>query len=42
MFLSVNAVGSNQMAIIAKAAHKPFYALAERLVPLYLILCYPS
>src|ERR1700722_367967 len=26
----VNAVGSNQMAIIAKAANKPFYALAER------------
>ena len=26
----VNAVGSNQMAIIARAAHKPFYALAER------------
>lgn len=26
----INAVGSNQMAIIAKAAHKPFYALAER------------
>lgn len=33
----VNAVGSNQIAIIAKAANKPFYALAERslsLVPL--------
>ncbi|KAI0818592.1 hypothetical protein BC629DRAFT_1669689 [Irpex lacteus] len=35
----INAVGSNQMAIIAKAAHKPFYALAEsykfhRLFPL--------
>lgn len=27
----INAVGSNQMAIIAKAANKPFYALAERL-----------
>jgi translation initiation factor eIF-2B subunit alpha len=26
----INAVGSNQMAIIAKAANKPFYALAER------------
>lgn len=26
----INAVGSNQMAIIAKAASKPFYALAER------------
>ncbi len=26
----VNAVGSNQMAIIAKAENKPFYALAER------------
>lgn len=26
----VNAVGSNQIAIIAKAANKPFYALAER------------
>ncbi|KAL1743950.1 hypothetical protein HDZ31DRAFT_39765 [Schizophyllum fasciatum] len=35
----VNAVGSNQIAIIAKAANKPFYALAEsykfhRLFPL--------
>jgi len=35
----VNAVGSNQIAIIARAAHKPFYALAEsykfhRLFPL--------
>jgi len=35
----INAVGSNQMAIIAKAASKPFYALAEsykfhRLFPL--------
>ncbi|GLB34982.1 putative eIF-2B alpha beta delta subunits family protein [Lyophyllum shimeji] len=35
----INAVGSNQMAIIAKAANKPFYALAEsykfhRLFPL--------
>jgi len=28
----INAVGSNQMAIIAKAANKPFYALAERCV----------
>ncbi|KAG6897802.1 hypothetical protein C0992_010878 [Termitomyces sp. T32_za158] len=27
----INAVGSNQIAIIAKAANKPFYALAERL-----------
>lgn len=26
----VNAVGSNQIAIIAKAMNKPFYALAER------------
>jgi translation initiation factor eIF-2B subunit alpha len=26
----INAVGSNQMAIIAKAENKPFYALAER------------
>ncbi|KAG5221657.1 translation initiation factor eIF-2B [Salix suchowensis] len=26
----INAVGSNQMAIIAKAANKPFYAVAER------------
>jgi len=26
----VNAVGSNQIAIIAKAANRPFYALAER------------
>ena len=26
----INYVGSNQMAIIAKAANKPFYALAER------------
>jgi translation initiation factor eIF-2B subunit alpha len=26
----INAVGSNQMAIIAKAANKPLYALAER------------
>uniref|UniRef100_A0A0W0F926 Translation initiation factor eIF2B subunit alpha n=1 Tax=Moniliophthora roreri TaxID=221103 RepID=A0A0W0F926_MONRR len=30
----INAVGSNQIAIIAKAANKPFYALAERLFPL--------
>jgi translation initiation factor eIF-2B subunit alpha len=29
----INAVGSNQIAIIAKAANIPFYALAERLVP---------
>ncbi|KAF5357940.1 hypothetical protein D9756_001596 [Leucocoprinus leucothites] len=28
----INAVGSNQIAIIAKAANKPFYALAERQV----------
>ena len=28
----INAVGSNQMAIIAKAENKPFYALAERYV----------
>lgn len=28
----INYVGSNQMAIIAKAANKPFYALAERWV----------
>lgn len=26
----INALGSNQIAIIAKAAHKPFYAVAER------------
>jgi translation initiation factor eIF-2B subunit alpha len=26
----INSVGSNQMAIIAKSANKPFYALAER------------
>ena len=26
----INAVGCNQMAIVAKAANKPFYALAER------------
>lgn len=26
----INAVGSNQIAIIAKAANIPFYALAER------------
>jgi translation initiation factor eIF-2B subunit alpha len=26
----INAVGSNQIAIIAKAQNKPFYALAER------------
>lgn len=26
----INAVGSNQMAIIAKSANVPFYALAER------------
>lgn len=29
----INAVGSNQMAIIAKAQNKPFYALAERSFP---------
>jgi translation initiation factor eIF-2B subunit alpha len=29
----INAVGSNQMAIIAKAQNKPFYALAERWIP---------
>jgi len=28
----INAVGSNQMAIIAKAANVPFYAMAERFV----------
>ena len=28
----INAVGSNQLAIIAKAANKPFYAVAERYV----------
>jgi len=33
----VNAVGSNQMAIIAKAENKPFYALAERYVPV--VIC---
>jgi len=26
----INATGSNQIAIIAKHANKPFYALAER------------
>jgi translation initiation factor eIF-2B subunit alpha len=26
----INAIGSNQIAIIAKAANKPFYALVER------------
>ena len=26
----INAVGSNQIAILAHAARKPFYALAER------------
>ena len=31
----INAVGSNQMAIVAKAANKPFYALAERCVSYY-------
>ena len=29
----INAVGSNQLAIIAKAANKPFYAVAERYGP---------
>jgi Initiation factor 2 subunit family len=29
----INAVGSYQIALIAKAANVPFYALAERLVP---------
>jgi translation initiation factor eIF-2B subunit alpha len=29
----INAVGSNQMAIIARAQNKPFYALAERYIP---------
>jgi len=33
----INAVGSNQMAIIAKAENKPFYALAERYVPV--VIC---
>ena len=28
----INATGSNQIAIIAKHANKPFYALAERYV----------
>ena len=28
----INAVGSNQIAIIANAAKKPFYAMAERYV----------
>jgi len=32
----VNAVGSNQIAIIARAANKPFYALAERFAPVRL------
>jgi hypothetical protein len=29
----INAVGSNQIAIIAQAANIPFYALAERYSP---------
>jgi translation initiation factor 2B subunit (eIF-2B alpha/beta/delta family) len=29
----INALGSNQMAIIAKAQNKPVYALAERWFP---------
>ena len=29
----INAVGSNQLAIIAKAANKPVYAMAERYAP---------
>lgn len=29
----INAVGSNQLAIIAKAANKPVYAMAERWLP---------
>ena len=33
----INAVGSNQIAIIAKAANKPFYALAERYLLLHSI-----
>ena len=37
----INAVGSNQMAIIAKAANKPFYALAERSALLELSLGKP-
>lgn len=35
----INAVGSNQIAIIAKAAKKPFYALAERHVLLPRFKC---
>jgi translation initiation factor eIF-2B subunit alpha len=31
----INAVGSHQIAIVAKAANKPFYALAERLECMY-------
>lgn len=31
----INAVGSNQIAIIAQAANIPFYALAERSVPYF-------
>lgn len=30
----INAVGSYQMAIVAKALNKPLYALAERHVPM--------
>ena len=30
----INAVGSNQIAILAHAARKPFYALSERYEPL--------
>jgi translation initiation factor eIF-2B subunit alpha len=35
----INAVGSNQMAIIAKAQNKPFYALAERWFSLTVTHC---
>lgn len=31
----INAVGSYQMAIVARAANKPVYALAERHVKLF-------
>jgi translation initiation factor eIF-2B subunit alpha len=33
----INAVGSNQMAIIARFANKPLYALAERWVQLQFV-----
>jgi len=32
----INQIGSYQMAIVAKAANKPFYAVAERYVETFL------